>query len=360
METKNENEPVIRITATELIAEVKKDPAEAKAKYNNKIAIVTGDITKTRLDVFDWIWLNKDIACGVGVNDEGKSMKQTLKESFREEYLRYAVKGNKNVKVKGKITFSIMGKVIMKGCELSIDGLYAQNPDDIYSAAEKSTKLSQKILCGAVAIAAISFLLCFINLSCALLGSLGMLVSGIMLLFAYTFAVGINQNYGPFCDPFVNPFVRGASANTLSSGAEGVNIPAHVGSAGSLRLFSRKLVLSEIYKVSVSPKEWKNVKLDGVAKKFISSSTVFANSIKGVFIQVSLLIPYLITAFIILSMLPSGFVEKSEDVAFAISFMNALIVYIVFNSLFLFRTNSAQIKFAKEVVQNQKNWINRK
>ena len=59
-------------------------------------------------------------------------------------------------------------------------------------------------------------------------------------------------------------------------------------------------------------------------------------------------------------MLPSGFVEKSEDVAFAISFMNALIVYIVFNSLFLFRTNSAQIKFAKEVVQNQKNWINRK
>lgn len=352
METKNENEPVIRITATELIAEVKKDPTGAKAKYNNKIAIVTGDITKTRLDVFDWIWLNKDIACGVGVNDEGKSMKQTLKESFREEYLRYAVKGNKNVKVKGKITFSIMGKVIMKGCELSIDGLYAQNPDDIYSAAEKSTKLSQKILCGAVAIAAISFLLCFINLSCALLGGLGMLVSGIMLLFAILILVDIGQNG--------NPFVRGANANTLSSGAEGVNIPAHVGSAGSLRLFSRKLVLSEIYKVSVSPKDWKNVKLDGVAKKFISSSTVFANSIKGVFIQVSLLIPYLITAFIILSMLPSGFVEKSEDVAFAISFMNALIVYIVFNSLFLFRTNSAQIKFAKEVVQNQKNWINRK
>lgn len=343
MESINEKEMPIKITANELIAEVKKDLEGAKAKYNNKIMIISGDITKTRLDIFDWIWLNKYIACEIETHTE------KLKEAFKEENLRYAVKGNKNVKVKGKLTFGIAGKIIMKDCDLSIDRLYAQDPDEVYNNAEVSAKLSKKILWIVVAIAVISFPLSFINLGGAFFGGVGMLISGIALFFAIFLSV--DQN---------NQFIRSATANTLSSGAEGVNIPAHVGSTASWRIFSRKLILSEIYKVSVSPKNWKNVPLDRIAKKFISSNTVFANSLKGVFIQLFLLIPYLITVFIILISLAGVLNDESGDLATFIAFTNALIVYIAFNSLFLARSNSLQVKYAKEITQNQKNWINSK
>lgn len=342
MDTTTETETYIQLTADELIAEIKKDPKAAKAKYNDKMAVVTGDITRSYAEsADDWVKLNKQIFCKI-------KLPEGLKDTFKDVHLRYAVKGNKNVKARGKITFGFGNIVTIRDCDLSIDGLYAQNPDDLYKMAEKSVKLSKKFMWSSLVFAVVSLFLPFISIDGLFFCGFGMVISALLLVFA----IGVSIYY--------NEFFRSVSANTLSSGAEGVNISAHVGS--SIRLFSQKLIASENYKVSVSPRDWKNVKLDSVAKKFISRSTLFANSIKGVFVQALIFIPYIIIGFSVYvafsSIFPDKFVERFEETIIGASWLYALIVYIVINMLFLAKTNSLLLKYAKEVVQNQKNWIN--
>ena len=66
METSSERENYIQLTAAELIEAVKNDPKEAKLKYNNKLAVVKGDITKSYVaNGSDMVKLNKRIFCSI-------------------------------------------------------------------------------------------------------------------------------------------------------------------------------------------------------------------------------------------------------------------------------------------------------
>ena len=231
------NTEEIRMNASDFIDAFKKDPNGTKKQYDGKIIVLKGDITHATYDIVDTIKLNGKIICRIN----SRSGEKSFKDVFKEEELRYAVKGNKNILVRGVVNVGPFGIILMKKCDLFYEEKtpYVQEIDEKLNQAKKSARKDKKITYISCVIATISLLFSIVSPICI------PLVGG-LLFFIYIIEIWrIHPRYIELMCPGGrakrDPFFLMAIANLLACGIKGLKIPTLLGTAGSFSLFPSPL-----------------------------------------------------------------------------------------------------------------------
>ena len=336
----------IRMNAADFIDAYKKDPQKIKKQYNGKVMVLKGDITATFHNMWDFVVINKKITCGINSRAEEKS----FKELFKEEELRYAVVGNKNILVRGEMSFCLTG-IQMKKCDLFYEGdtPYVQDLDSALKKEKKEAKIF-KILTYISCSIAILYLALSLILGCVF--AVRPLYSGILLVpallvFAMTFVSRLDTS--------------ACLGNLLATGIKGLNLAVLLNTCGNFRFWSAKKRIIEIYKGSVSPSNWKNVELDKITKNYLMIQNFLPASFLGSIFQVLLVMLSLILGAILTFIFTmDAKVDVPEGLFFMGMLSSTLSLFIIINSLLVILSYSLYIKYIENVANYQKQWAIKK
>lgn len=343
----NTNTEEIKMNAQDFIDMYQKKPEEVKKQYNGKTIILKGEITKAVYGITDWIVLNKKISCSINDRVEEKTVKECLKSN--EDELRYAAPGNKNILVRGQISFGLFNTIVMGKCDLFYDEKtpYVQDIDQALENAKKRVSKYKLAIYICLAIASIAFVL-------PLVLATGFIpISSIFMLFTFI-ALGLLIAYPKYYTKR-DRFFLAAVGNLLATGAKELNIPTLIGSTGAKLFFPDKILITQTYKGSVSPTNWKNVNLDKTTKKYLNAHNLLGNSFLGFLFQA-----FLFAFFAVIGLILPYFISFPEP-DFIENFGEIMIFYpfyilIVLDSILAIKEKSLFLKYAENIAKSQKQW----